>query len=111
MHSHCPSSPQRGPSELATWAVVPRVGVVGWETLGGQYGIFSIFMRDGEITPDCFYKEIGDWHIYLAQQMRGSNHLVAAIHPILLDFQGNHCVQSGQGSSLGSVVVWTERYR
>lgn len=35
------------PSELTTWAVVLRWGVVGCETVGGQYGIFSIFMRDG----------------------------------------------------------------
>ena len=69
IHSHCPSSLQSGLPELATWPVVPRVGVVGWETLSGQHGTFSIFMRDGEITRDCFYTEIGDWHIYLAQQM------------------------------------------
>ena len=69
IHSHCPSSLQSGPPELATWPVVPSVGVVGWEILSGQHGTFSIFMRDGEITRDCFYKEIEDWHIYLAQQM------------------------------------------
>ena len=50
-------------------AAVSGVGVVGWEILGGQHGIFSIFKRDSEITPKCLYEEIGDWHIYLAQNM------------------------------------------